>query len=101
MPVLRDLSAAQIAFEIDGEDVDRFLVARFRGTEGLCQLYRFEIDLICTDENTDFEAQVGKACVLSTNSANGTRWFHGIISRFELTGETVERFYCRAELVPA
>src|SRR5262249_39869542 len=101
MPVLRDLSAAQLAFQIGDADIDQFLVVRFRGVEGLCQLYRFEIDLVCSEESIDFESYVGQACVLSVNTANGTRWFHGIVSRLELTNETIGQSYYRAEVVPA
>ncbi len=95
------MSAAQHAFQILGGEVSQFLVVRFRGTDGLCQLYRFEIDLVCTDEKVDFESFVGKSAVLSINTANGARWFHGIISRFEHTNETVGQSSYRAELVPA
>ncbi len=44
---------------------------------------------------------MGKSAALSINTAAGTRWFHGIVSRFELTGQTVGRQFFRAELVPA
>lgn len=101
MSLLRDLTAAQIAFTLDGHDADRFLVIRFRGEEGLCRLYRFEIDLVSRDAAADFECHVGKPCVLSVNTANGTRWFHGIVSRLELTGESNDQCYYRAEMVPA
>ncbi len=45
MPLVQDLSQAQIAFQVSGQPVDQFEVIRYRGTEGLCQLYRFEIDM--------------------------------------------------------
>src|SRR5262244_2682063 len=104
MPLVRDLSSAQLQFAAaNGTD---YSVVRFRGTEGLCQLYRFEIELVSTVESTDFDAIVGKAAVLSINSSGGARYFHGIVSRMELIGEvtragasTLCQF--RAELVPA
>ena len=46
MALMRDLSQAQLAFQVAGGDLDRFDVIRYRGTEGLCQLYRFEIELV-------------------------------------------------------
>ncbi len=101
MPLLRDLSSAQIAFQIAGEAIDQFLVVRFRGTEGLCRLYRFEIELTGRDASADFESYVGRSCVLSVNSDSGARWFHGMISRLELTDETVGQCTYRAEMVPA
>jgi type VI secretion system secreted protein VgrG len=97
----RDLSRAQLAFQVAGSEADRFSVVRFRGTEGLCQLYRFEIDLACTDEQlVALEDVVGKSASLRVDAVRGSRRFHGIISRFELTGETSDQTYFRAELVP-
>ena len=101
MALMRDMSKAQIAFLISGGEVDEYEVLRYRGTEGFCQLYRFEIELASTLEEVQFDNTVGKAAVLSINTDYGTRWFHGIISRFELTGETVGQSYYRAELVPS
>ncbi len=101
MALIRDLSKAQIAFQVDGGDVDLFKVLRYCGTEGLCQLYRFEIELAVSDETVNFDDVVGKPAVLSVNTANGTRWFHGIISRFELTGHSPGQMQYRAELVPS
>jgi uncharacterized protein involved in type VI secretion and phage assembly len=101
MAVMTDLSKAQLAFQISGRDIDEFRVIRYRGTEGLCQLYRFEIDLASEQEGTVLDAIVGKPAVLSINTPTGERWFHGIVSRFEMTGETVGQTYFRTELVPA
>ncbi|MCH7478764.1 MAG: hypothetical protein IIA14_11785, partial [SAR324 cluster bacterium] len=39
--------------------------------------------------------------VLGINSAYGERWFHGVIGRFEMTGESPDQMYFRAELVPS
>jgi type VI secretion system secreted protein VgrG len=44
---------------------------------------------------------VGKAGVLTVNGPFGERRFHGIVSHFECTGETVGQTYYRAELVPS
>ncbi len=101
MALIRDLSEAQLAFQVAGGEVDQFSVNRYRGTEGLCRLYRFEIELSSTDEAVVFDDIVGKPAVLSINTENGTRWFHGIVGRFELTGETADQNYYRAELVPS
>jgi len=101
MALIRDLSRAQLAFQIEGGAVDRFLVIRYRGAEGLCQLYRFEIELAAAPEEVVLEDMVGKSAVLSINTAWGPRSFHGIVSRFEMKGETVDQVYYRAELVPA
>ncbi len=101
MAIVRDLSKAQLAFQIVGRDIDEFEVIRYRGTEGLCQLYRFEIDLASHEEGTTLEDIIGKPAVLSINTSQGERWFHGVIGRFEMTGETHGLSYFRAELVPS
>ncbi|HEY3245616.1 MAG TPA: contractile injection system protein, VgrG/Pvc8 family, partial [Phycisphaerae bacterium] len=101
MALIQDLSKAQIAFQIAGADPDQFLVIRYRGSEGLCQLYRFEIELATTEPSISFDAIVGQAAVLSVNTPYGERWFHGVVARFEMTGETAEQNYFRVELVPA
>ncbi|MEP0841390.1 MAG: type VI secretion system tip protein VgrG, partial [Phycisphaerae bacterium] len=100
MAILRDLSAAQLAFQVLGSELDAFLVTRFRGTEGLCQLYRFEIELVTTRQQIQFKDVVGKPAVLSVNTISGERWFHGIVSRFEMIDESKEQMQFRAELVP-
>jgi len=101
MPLVQDRSRSQLAFQVAGGDVDRFQVIRYRGSEGLCQLYRFEIELVSDDMAVNFDEIVGKPAVLSINTVTEERWFHGIISRFELTNQTVGQAYYRAELVPA
>ncbi|MCH7704889.1 MAG: type VI secretion system tip protein VgrG [Planctomycetes bacterium] len=100
MALIRDTSTAQLAFQIAEGQPDDFLVLRYRGTEGLCQLYRFEIELATTIESFEFDSAVGKSATLSINTSAGTRFFHGIISRFELTGHSTDQLYFRAELVP-
>ncbi len=101
MALVRDLSKAQLSFQVADRGIDEFEVLRFRGTEGLSQLYRFEIELGCAATQVEFNGIVGKPAVLSINTDYGTRWFHGLIARFELTGQQEDRIYFRAELVPS
>jgi type VI secretion system secreted protein VgrG len=101
MPVVQDLSQAQIAFQLAGGDLDRFRVIRYCGREGLCQLYRFEIELACAEPVAGFGEIVGQAAALSINTPHGERCFHGIVSHFEMTGETYDQTYYKAELVPS
>lgn len=101
MALVRDLSAAQIAFQIDGGEIDQFLVLRYRGTEGICQLFRFEVELTSTEQSVAFDDVVGKAAVLSVQTEYGTRYFHGIVGRLELTARTQVGLQLKAELVPS
>jgi type VI secretion system secreted protein VgrG len=98
--LVRDASTAQLAFQLQGGKPDEYLVTRYRGTEGLCRLFRMEIELSSALETPTLDDVVGKPAVLSVASPDGQRWFHGIVSRFELTDETSEWSYYRAELVP-
>src|SRR5262245_37930525 len=100
MALVRDYSRSQLAFEVSGGTPDQFSVIRFRGSEGLCQLYRFEIEMVTDLDAVDFNEMVGKDAILTVNATSGTRWFHGVISRMEMTGEAGTRTYLRAELVP-
>lgn len=101
MALVRDYSKAQHAFQISGRELDEFSVIRFRGSEGLSQLYRFEVEMVATGETPlQFDDIVGKAAVLSIATPQGVRFFHGLVSRFEMTGNSNENLYFRAELVP-
>jgi len=100
MALVFDRSESQLAFQMAGGALDRFQVIRYRGTEGLCQLYRFEIELATDDLAVDLNEIVGKAAVLSINTVTEERWFHGLVSRFELTNQSERQAYFRAELVP-
>jgi uncharacterized protein involved in type VI secretion and phage assembly len=99
MALTQEETQADLVFQLEGGEADQFLVLRYRGTEGVCQLYRFEIELSSTD-TTEFDGVVGKRACLSVYTDWGARWFHGIISRFEITGHGVDKTYYRAELVP-
>ena len=101
MAKAKDMSQSQIAFQVEGGAVDDYQVMRYRGTEGLNQLYRFEIELVAPKEGVALEAIVGKPAVLSINSAHGETWFHGIVAQYEMTGETMTAVTFRASLVPA
>ncbi|RJP32379.1 MAG: type VI secretion system tip protein VgrG [Phycisphaerales bacterium] len=100
MALVRDASAAQLAFQVEGGQIDDFEVVRYRGTEGLCQLYRFEIELTTNLETVPFDAIVGKPATLSISTPAGDRWFHGVVSRFEFASEGDGRSTYRAELAP-
>lgn len=100
MALARDTSNAQITFEVEGGTPGQFLVTRYRGTEGLCRLYRFEIEAASL-EPIELSEIAGKPAVLSVNSAYGTRWFHGIVSRIDLTGEHTDTGFYHIEIVPS
>ncbi len=100
MAMQRDLSTAQIALMVDGKTAGDLVVLRFKGSEGLCQLYRFEIEVESDDHAIDLDSIVGKSACLTTNAPQGTRHFHGVVSRFELKDRGLDKSYYRLELVP-
>jgi type VI secretion system secreted protein VgrG len=64
-----------------GKDV--LLLARFKGQEGLSELFRFDIDLFSEQHAISFEEIIGKNVTISILLADGsTRFFNGLISRF-------------------
>lgn len=64
-------------------------------------MYRFEIEVAAHERIAAFDGIVGQSAVLSITLPGGNRWFHGIVSRIELTSETPEWTYFRIELVPS
>ncbi len=100
MAMQRDISQAQIALMIDGKVVSDFVVLRYKGSEGLSQLYRFEIEVASLDGDVSLDTIVGKSACITANSINDTRWFHGVVSRFEMVSQGPEYTYYRIELVP-
>ena len=89
MAKIHDTSKAQIAFQVAGGAPDQLLVSRYHGTEGLSQLYRFEIDLVAEDADVSLDDSVGRPAVLSMFTPHGDRWVHGIVARIAHLGETV------------
>ncbi len=97
----RDLSESQLIFRIADGPEDQFQVIRYRGTEGLCQLYRFEITLASTEAGLGVEGMEGKPAVLVAAAGSAARSYYGVVAKFEVTGETHDLTYFRVELVPA
>jgi len=106
MAIMRDMSKSQITFQVADRDIDEFEVIRYRGSEGLCQLYRFELELASEHASVDFDNIVGKPAALSIASYHGVKWFHGAVARFEVSGARIgasrdeDKLTFRAELVP-
>lgn len=101
MPLVRDLSEAQLAVEIDGLDDVELQILRYRGSEGLCQLYRFEIDLaVDGSEPLDLDEVVGSAMSLKIQAPHGDKTFRGKVGRIEVSGSAASETHYRLELVP-
>jgi type VI secretion system secreted protein VgrG len=78
-----------------------FEVLGFTGTEGMSELYRFEVDLVTRSRSIAFDGLLGKAACLTILGPDGTtRYVHGIIARFEVVEARPERVICRARVAP-
>lgn len=68
-----------------GKDV--LLLSNFSGSEGLSQLFSFDLDLLSENHNIDFKEIIGKGVVVKLVTSGGSmRNFHGLISRFSHSG---------------
>jgi len=100
MALVQEIREAQPSLRIGSQGPEAFQVLRYRGTEGLCQLYRFEIELVHDGQEVELESFVGQPAALTIDMRFGQRCFHGVIGRFEMTGETHGEVHYRAELWP-
>lgn len=72
---------------IEGVSAD-LRVTSFTGSEGLSELYEFEIDFLSDDPAIDFDGVVGKPAVLEMTTNDDPRIVHGIVSCIEEVGST-------------
>ncbi|HKJ89091.1 MAG TPA: type VI secretion system tip protein TssI/VgrG [Gammaproteobacteria bacterium] len=75
-------------------------VARFTGTEGVSQLYRFEIELSSADPDIEPEDVLDQPWTLEMNVGGDSRVVHGIAGDFEELGQAGPDALYRATLVP-
>ena len=95
----------------DGRDIavatplgkDQLLLTRFRGEEGISQLFQFELEMLSVDPGIQPRDLVGQNVTFSARCRHGqTRYFNGHVSRFAAGAMTPSgdfRRY-RAEVVP-
>jgi type VI secretion system secreted protein VgrG len=76
-------------------------VIRFRGREGISELFDFEVEFVSDDAAIDFEAVVGKPALLEMRTDDDPRYVHGIVSRFEETAVGRKFTNYTARIVPA
>jgi type VI secretion system secreted protein VgrG len=91
----------QFTFEAGEFGPTDLLVTSFRGTEGVSELFRFEIELASEDADLDFEAVAGQSGKLILRESDGDRYVHGIVSGIEAIGFGRRFARYRATLVPA
>ena len=69
------------------------------GGNKVMQFGKSKAKLVTKDQpKVTFDDVVGKAAVLGINTEKGTRFFHGVVSRFELRDQAPGETFFRAEL---
>ena len=96
-----DTDQALATFRCGGIDPHLFLVSRWKGTEGVSQLYRFEVDLAAADADLDLNAVLGSRATLTLRTDDGgvLPW-HGIVTELRQTRRDETYAYYRAVLEP-
>lgn len=90
-----------------------FRVAEMRGSEGVSSLFGFELELVSSSADIDYDDMLGKACTISFDRVNHnevanvfthaeitTRYIHGIVSDFVLSEEGADTTTYHAIVVP-
>ncbi|HBZ69702.1 MAG TPA: type VI secretion system tip protein VgrG [Deltaproteobacteria bacterium] len=100
MAIFRHASESRFEFGVGQLKNNELRILRFRGTEGISQLYHFDLELVSDDASVDFKAVIGQEATLLIGAENNDRYVNGIICRFEQgpVGKRFTRYY--AELVP-
>ena len=79
-----------------GENV--LLLAEFGGTEGLSELFEFDLCLWSENLAINPTSLVGKSVTIQVNTNRAPRYFNGIVSRFCASGRRgAMRQYVRTE----
>ncbi|WP_108650180.1 type VI secretion system Vgr family protein [Dongshaea marina] len=95
------LNQSKFLFNASGWESDAFSVVRFEGEEGLSELYRFRLTLICQDPNLDPDKLLSAESHFSIErEQQAAQQFHGILSRVEVVGESYGNIYLEVDLVP-
>ncbi|HEX5271691.1 MAG TPA: type VI secretion system tip protein TssI/VgrG [Gemmataceae bacterium] len=81
---------------------DTLVLVGFRGSEGLSQLFRFQLDLVAQNsKDVPFDKLLGQKVVVSLAlSNNKKRYFSGICSRLTQAGRDTSFTAYRMEVVP-
>ncbi len=96
----RAADVADFTFKVGELGTEDLKVTGFSGTEGISELYLFRVEFCSDQSDVDFSTIVGKPCVLEISGQSGSRFVHGMVRRFERTGEGVNLTHYAAEVVP-
>lgn len=102
MPTLPERAAnvALYSFKPAQLAADTFQVLRFEGTEGVSQLFQFDLHLVSEDPDIDFSKVVNKTATFTMMRGDEEVPVNGIVTDFSLHGRTADYVTYRATLQP-
>lgn len=98
--VVRTAAQADFTLQIGELTTEDLRVVAFTGEEGISQLYSFRVDVASDLATIEFDSVLGKYAVLEIAGTSGLRYVHGIVCRFERTGQGRRQTFYTAEIVP-
>src|ERR1035437_8709289 len=81
---------------------DVLVLKRFSGTEGLGELFEFQVEALSEQENIDFDQALGQSCTIKLKTySNKERFFCGVLTNAQWVGAEVggEQDYSHYRLV--
>jgi type VI secretion system secreted protein VgrG len=82
-----------------GEDV--LVLTEFSSSEGLSELFEYHVEALSEQENLDFDAAIGKGCMVKLATFDGkTRVCHGIMTEAEWIGQREDYYLYHVVLRP-
>src|ERR1700733_11546499 len=81
---------------------DVLLLQGFSGREGISQIFKFDLDLLCEKNDIKFKDIVGQQVTIRVGLPDGTsyRYFNGFVSRFAQASSGSQMTNYQMEVVP-
>lgn len=79
---------------------DELIVTALRGEDAVSAGFAFSLDLVGRALSVKPEDMLGRALAIEAEASEPKRWFHGLVTRFELVGIEERRAFYAAELSP-
>jgi len=95
-----NLPGKQYQFISKATSEDTFWVVNFKGSEGISQLYEYEITLMSHDPEIDLKKVLKNPAVFIMFRDGEPRMVHGILAQFEQLHEVDDHIFYKALLVP-
>ena len=80
---------------------DELVLKSFSGTEGLGELFEFQVDALSEEKNIDFDDVLGQPCTVTLKTYKGAeRFFCGVLTQAQWAGVQGEYFNYKLSLRP-